>query len=263
MTTSSHSFVVLAYGESPYVEECIQSLLRQTRQGKVLLTTSTPSPYLTDISSRLGLALIVNPEAGGIAADWSFALASADTRYVTLAHQDDLYDSTYVEHCVEAAARHPDNLITFTRYREMRGDKITHYNLNLVVKSLMLKLAFGWRECARTPRQKRRVVAFGSPIPCPSVMYNRDALGHFAFSPGYEVNLDWDAWIRLVERPGSFVLVREKLMTHRIHSASQTTEGILNSRRRQEDLRCFERLWPRAIARALAVAYSLSYRSNR
>jgi len=204
----------------------------------------------------------VNPEAAGIAADWSFALASAATRYVTLAHQDDLYDPTYVESCLKAAERHPANLITFTRYREMRGRQTTNYSINLLVKSLMLKYAFAGRENARTPPQKRRVVAFGSPIPCPSVMYNRDSLGDFEFSRAYEVNLDWDAWIRLIDKPGSFVLVRETLMAHRLHTGSQTTEGILNRRRQFEDLLCFEQLWPKRIARVLAAAYSLSYRSN-
>ncbi len=39
---SEHTFVICAYRESPYLEECIQSLRGQTVASEILMVTSTP-----------------------------------------------------------------------------------------------------------------------------------------------------------------------------------------------------------------------------
>ena len=43
MKSNKHTFAVCAYKESPYLEECIQSVQNQTVQSKVIMTTSTPN----------------------------------------------------------------------------------------------------------------------------------------------------------------------------------------------------------------------------
>src|SRR5574341_1735144 len=83
----SHSFAVLAYGESPYVEECIRSLGAQSIKSRIFLATSTPSAFLRALSVQHGIPLVVNGLREGIAADWSFAYDACATKYVTLAHQ--------------------------------------------------------------------------------------------------------------------------------------------------------------------------------
>ena len=41
-----HTFVICAYQESEYLEECIRSLMRQTVKSEILMATSTPNPYI-------------------------------------------------------------------------------------------------------------------------------------------------------------------------------------------------------------------------
>lgn len=48
-----HTFVVLAYKESSYLEECIKSVLNQKYPSKVVIATSTPFNIL--IRGRLSL----------------------------------------------------------------------------------------------------------------------------------------------------------------------------------------------------------------
>ena len=36
-----HTFAICAYGDSPYLTECLDSLLRQTVKSTILLATST------------------------------------------------------------------------------------------------------------------------------------------------------------------------------------------------------------------------------
>src|SRR5437763_141463 len=97
---SSHAFVVMAYGDSPFLGNCLGSLRAQSVRSEILVTTSTPSAYIDQMAARHGAALIVNGEKAGIAADWNFALSAPEARRVTLAHQDDVYFPRFAERSV-------------------------------------------------------------------------------------------------------------------------------------------------------------------
>ena len=43
---SDHTFIICAYKESPFLAECIESILGQTVRGHVMMTTSTPNEYI-------------------------------------------------------------------------------------------------------------------------------------------------------------------------------------------------------------------------
>ena len=86
-----HTFVICAYKESPYLGECISSLLKQTVKSRILIATSTPNEYITRTAAEYEIPVIVNKGQGGIVQDWNFAYKQADTPYVTIAHQDDFY----------------------------------------------------------------------------------------------------------------------------------------------------------------------------
>lgn len=38
-----HTFAVCAYRESPFLEDCVRSLVRQTVKSRILIATSTPT----------------------------------------------------------------------------------------------------------------------------------------------------------------------------------------------------------------------------
>jgi hypothetical protein len=263
MSASAHSFVVPAYGLSPHLPACLASLQAQTVPSRIVVTTSTPSADLTRITADAGVELIVNPVARGAAADWTFALHAAPTPWATLAHQDDLYRPPYTERCLAAAAAAPDSLLVFTDYAEETEAGIREHTLNLRIKRVLLAPFFLGRRSIRGPRLRRQLLAQGCPIPCPTGMFNRERLSAFRFDPAFTINMDWDAWLRLAGQPGAFTLVRERLVIHRIHEASETTAGLSMGRRQEEDLRIFASIWPRPIAALLARVYARSYASNR
>ena len=60
-----HSFVVLAYKESPYLESCIRSVLHQSEESRVVIATSTPNSYIQKYADKYGLEIVINPQAGG------------------------------------------------------------------------------------------------------------------------------------------------------------------------------------------------------
>ena len=92
---TDHSFIICAYQESPYLEACIRSVLSQTVKSDVKLVTSTPNAYIQKVANRYGLPLIINKFSSGIADDWNFAIHTAETLLVTIAHQDDIYGKHY------------------------------------------------------------------------------------------------------------------------------------------------------------------------
>ncbi len=88
---AEHTFVILAYKESQYLENCLQSVLKQTLPGKVLIATSTPNSHITQIAGKYNIGVCVNKNGGSIGKDWNFGYRLAQTKYVIIAHQDDEY----------------------------------------------------------------------------------------------------------------------------------------------------------------------------
>lgn len=258
-----HTFALMAYKESPYLEDCVLSLINQTVPSKIIIFTSTPSQKVIDLAKKYDILLVINKGHCDIATDWSFAYNNSESEYITLVHQDDIYLPRYNELCFSVIDRSKtrDNLIIFTWYNDLVEDKEKIFNINFLVKKLLL-LPFVIKQDIRSRFLKKVLLSFGSPIPCPSVMYHKSRIGVFNFSETFNCNMDWDAWLRLSEKNGSFIFIHKKLLLHRIYKKSQTSLQIDCNGRRMEDLLIFKRLWPEPLARLLSAVYALSYKVN-
>jgi len=257
-----HTFAVVAYKDSPYLEECLLSLLRQTVKSEICISVSTPSLSVDRLAERYNIPILVNTKDGGIACDWTFAYNNCKTKYLTLAHYDDIYLPKYTERCLSAAGNKPF-LIAFTDYAELMPDNtLRKISVNALVKAA-LKTPFLIKRRISSGGVKKAVLSFGNPIACPAVMYNREDIGYFEFSGDLSYNMDWDAWLRLSSRRGDFVYIKDRLLLHRLHKGSQTSLLIENKVRKQEELYLFRRLWPGPVARVLSDVYSLGAGSNK
>lgn len=257
----SHSFVVPAYGRSPYLRECLESLRAQTRPSPIAIATSTPYEGLDALAAEYGASLHVHAPNAGIGHDWNMAVAQARTELVTIAHQDDVYLPRFAERSIAAAAAVPGVSLVATGYGELLGQAQRFHTPMLWVKRVLLELAFLGRGAIAGTGAKQRALRFGCAISCPTVTLRVDADAP-SFREDLRVNLDWDAWLRRARRPGAFAYVREALMLHRIHEASETSGAVLDGVRAREDREIFDSLWPRPVARCLARVYALSYASG-
>lgn len=258
-----HTFLVLAYKESPYLEACLKSLLAQKTPSEIVICSSTPSSFLTEIASRYGLELKINPVQQGIGADWEFAYAQAQTPYLTLAHQDDEYDPNYTLQLLALAESLPEATLLFPAYAEIVGAQWQKNSLNLVVKRAMLRLSFGFSHAIRSTFWKRISLSIGNPICCPAVMYHKRAIGALSFPKEKRFVLDWEVWIDLAKRAGDFVYLPQCLMGHRIHPDSETTKVTESDLRSQEEREMFYKLWPKPVAFSINLLYALGHHSNR
>ena len=76
---SQHTFVVLAYKESPFLEDCIKSVMNQQYNSDVVIATSTPNAFIDAIAKKYGLKVIARPEKDrgrGAASDFDFGALS-------------------------------------------------------------------------------------------------------------------------------------------------------------------------------------------
>jgi hypothetical protein len=255
---ASHAVVVMAYGDSPFLGDCLGSLRAQSVASELLVTTSTPSPYVDEVAAGHGATVRVNGEKGGIAADWNFALTATDARRVTLAHQDDLYFPRFAERSLALLDERPDAAACFTGYEQIADDgRVTSSRLSRV-KHLLDRFILG-RTRVVSPARMRAFLSLGNPLPCSSMTFNRDRLGEFRFSNAYRSNLDWDAWLRLAQRGEVFVRAPEALVGRRHNALTETSRLIRDGVRQREDLAMFRRLWPSPLAEMIAFAYRSSY----
>lgn len=256
-----HTFVVCAYRESQYLEECVCSVLNQKCKSTVVMSTATPNAHIEEIARKYNLELFVSEGPSSIANDWNFAVECANTELVTLAHQDDIYEQEYSEKIVDAYQKAKGPIIVFSDYSELRNGIKVKTNRLLKIKRIMLfPLRFS---CAGKSRfVRRRILSFGSAICCPAVTLVRTRIPRPLFENNMKSNIDWQAWELLSRRDGSFVYVPERLMAHRIHKESTTSSLLIDNARREEDLMVFKKFWPDWIARMIEKIYQLSEKSN-
>ncbi|MBM6948817.1 glycosyltransferase [Mordavella massiliensis] len=260
-----HTFVICAYKESPYLEKCIQSLKQQILESNIIIVTSTPSVYIESLADKYEIPYLINKGESGITQDWNFGYQCAvnqyQSKYITIAHQDDIYDKNYLSSMLKRvkSAIHP--LIAFSDYYEIRCEKKVTVNTVLKIKRLML-LPLKFSLLRRSKWVRRRILSFGSPICCPSVTFVVDNLPRVIFENHYRACEDWEAWEKISKLKGEFLYVPEMLMGHRIHEDSETTSAIGDNKRTLEEYQMFCKFWPKIIAKILSKEYAKSQQSN-
>jgi len=261
LSRTLHSFVIPAFGDSPFLEECLASLASQQLRSPVTVSTSTPSPGLLSRVERHHARLHVHAPNRGIGADWNAAIDQADSHWATIAHQDDVYDSQYTARMLQAVENFPDTSIAFCAADEIR-EGVRSVTTHMRVKRALTEFAFLGRQSICGTRAKRRLLCLGNPIVCPSVMINLRKLGGLRFDETFRSNLDWAAWLELAVREGRFRYVRETLVAQRTHAEAETTSAIACGIRRAEDRHMFSSIWPGPVAAIISRTYELGYRNR-
>ncbi len=262
MTT--HTFVVLAYKESKYLEQCILSVLNQEHKSDVVIATSTPNFFISSLAKKYNLNIFERKDGKkGIGYDFDFARTCVPSDLVTIAHQDDFYEPEYSKKIIEAYDECQNSTILFTDYYEIRNGVHVYENKNLKIKRCLLK-SLKNSALAHKKFFKRISLAFGNSICCPAVTFcNKNIKKDALFSCDMLCNIDWYAWEQVSNIKGCFNYIPEPLMGHRIHEESTTTEIIENNNRSREDYEMFKKFWVAPIAKVLTKLYSNSEKSNK
>lgn len=260
---SEHTFVICAYGESQYLEECVLSCINQEsvlkKDSIVIMYTSTPNEMIEKISKKYNVPLFTG-QGGSIGKDWNSALNCVQTSFATIAHQDDLYLPEYGDNILKVFSKNKRLNLVFTDYFEIDNEgKKRERNINLRIKTIglhiMSLLPFKWYQ--------RRIYAFGNFISCPAVSFNLNRLKDFQFDEELRMVVDWDAWERIMRKSGRIQFVPQKLMAHRIHAESETTAATQDRTREQEEYMMYERYWGKVISKLFMKLYVLNQKANK
>lgn len=255
-----HTFVICAYQESEYLEECILSLKNQKSESLVLMVTSTPNAHISSLSEKYAIPLYINPH-GGITQDWNFGLSKVKTKYATIAHQDDVYEPEYGRKILQAMEKSGKALIAFSDYAEIRDRKQVTDTKILKIKRLML-MPLRIKALQGMKFVRRFILSFGDPICCPAVSFNLERVPRPVFADGFRSCEDWEAWEKISRMDGAFVYLPEPLMYHRIHEESETSKMIQNRTRAEENYRMYCKFWPKPIAKRINRYYTKSEEFN-
>lgn len=261
---NEHVFAVCAYKESPFLESCIHSLINQKEKCDVVVVTSTPCDYIEDIVRKYKLQYYVNTGKSGITQDWNFAYScvSEKYKYITIAHQDDIYEPEFLTSTLALFEQSKKPLIAFTDYYEIREGKKVLKNQLLLIKRIMLS-PLRVKKFWKLKWIRRRILSLGSPICCPSVTFCVKNLPEVIFKDGFRACEDWEAWEMISKLDGEFIYSPKRLMGHRIHEGSETSAIINDNKRSEEELKMFCKFWPEWFAKIIVKYYAKGQKSNQ
>ena len=258
---SDHTFVIVAYKDNPYLEETMLSVINQSTKSNILLSTSTPSPYIENLCNKYNIRYVINPNGKGAGSDWNYGYNHAKTKLVTIVHQDDIYEKDYLKEVLNYCNKVNNLLIGFTDYYELRDSKKISDLKILKIKRVMNYL-FKYNYFKKAKWYRKRILAFGDCISCPTVVLNKEKLGNDIFDTTMKNSCDYITWVNIAFKEGDFVYVPKILVGHRIYEESATTKNIADNSRTREDLKIMEMLWPKPIAKLIHRYYIKSEDSN-
>ncbi len=179
------------------------------------------------------IAYARNPRPNGMVGNWTFAVETAKTPWVTLLHADDELMPDYAKLMQELAAQHPDAAMFFCRAAiiDAQGraklsipDLVKHWIDPGDVDRVVLE---GERGAASLLR--------GNYIMCPTACYQRQILLKEGFSPAWQQVQDLELYLRLLG--GGYTLIGVGIEAYRYRRHGENATSIMTkdlSRFREE-----------------------------
>ena len=233
-----HTFVILAYNESDDLEECIKSVINQSVKSNVLIATSTPNDYIIDLASNYSLGIMVNKEKSNKGCDYNFAINSFDSKLVTIAHQDDLYDRNYAKEIIACYKNKKDATIIFTDNYEIENENKIKKSKKLFWKRYFLfPLRFSFFQDKKF--FKLRCLRREKYICTSSITFVKDNIHNDIFPTNFKYDNDWQGLIDLAKQKTRFVYLKKDLVGYRIDY------NKTNKKKYQEDKRILKSLYPK------------------
>lgn len=232
-----HTFVILAYLENDNLEECIKSVLNQTVKSNVIIATSTKSDFIIDLASEYGLGVMINDSSSNKANDYNYALNAFDTKLVTIAHQDDVYDRNYVKEILKSYEQNNDASIIFTDYYEVLNDKKIKDNFKKRITKLLLK-PLKYKRLQNKKYFKKLSLKYKQCFCTSSVTYVKENIEKEFFSNELTYNNDWLSFINLANVNSKFVYINKKLIWKRVKEVLNNEEKI------NENIFIYRKMWP-------------------
>ncbi|SJZ84415.1 glycosyltransferase [Anaerorhabdus furcosa] len=252
----NHAFVICAYKDSKYLEECILSLVNQNNPSPIYMSTSTINNHIKNLADKYNLELFVSKDETSIANDWNYALKCTNFDYITLCHQDDIYNKNYSVYIKKSINKNKNFSIICTRGSVLKNGKEMKYIPELIIKNI-LNIPLTIPYIKKTYFARKFSLMFADAICCPTVTFNRIYSTNL-FDNSFVNNLDWEAWVRISKINAELIHIPKYLVTHRIHNNSTSIKNIESKIREKENYSIYRMYWGEHVSRFLAKLLRLS-----
>lgn len=238
--TQRVSVIIPCWNGERHLAETIRSLQSQTVQDfDLVLLDDASTDSSVGIAEELAgdrIRIVRNATSLGLARNWNKAMDLAETEYVALAHQDDLYHPAWLETLLAHLEDHP--LAGFAHCRARTIDEEGHTNDSAIET---YKLRF-WQDVDTMDRgDVYRRLYHGNFICCPSILYRLEAHRRAGgFSEDLSFCADWDFSFRVLLAGMEIQAVPETLISYRRHRSNATRDQVASLNRYREEIRTLE-----------------------
>lgn len=227
-----------------FLEATLRSILAQTlRDFRLVVLDDASEDDSAGVMARVAgerAVIVRNSKRLGITANWNRALSSAETGYLLIAHQDDLYEPAYLVSMATLLDRHPRAFMAHCRASTIDE---TGQDIDSAAERYKNRFWPDGDEYERDPAVEIAVLGRGNYVMCPSVMLRVEctpAIG--TFDERLRFVADWDYWLRGLESGFTIAGTRQRLIRYRRHSASATREAEKSLLRYDEEIALLEKL---------------------
>lgn len=244
------SVVVPVYNGMPYLDEAVQSVLRQTYTDLEVVVVDNASTdgtgeALAAVHNDDRVRVVRNPETVPAAENWNRALEAANGEWVKLLCADDVLAPSCVAEQLAAARAEPTAVLVASQRRIITGSgAVARQRHGLGRLEGVVDGAAAVRACVRAGTN-----LLGEPA---AVLLRRDVLERTGgFDARYAYMIDLELWCRVLEH-GPAVALRTPLADFRVHGASWSTD--LSSQQAVQAHLLFQRLtdkWPQVTGKDL------------
>jgi len=229
--SSSVVIVIAAYNNGPYLQEAVDSALRQEYANfRVVVINDQSSDNSTDIlagyNSEEKLTIISNHKNLGKPGSLNTVLPNIEADYIALMDGDDVMYSNRLAKQVEFMDSHPDVGASsgFMHYISAGGNI-----LGQAVSDLLSVAAAKAYEARNEP--------FAICSSCAILRSEIFKDSSLLYRPQFWPADDIDLWNRIYEKGWQVMVQPEVLMQYRIHGGSTVTADFVNSRKQFEYVR--------------------------
>lgn len=218
------SVIMPTYNGRPYLDDALQSIALNTRDGVEIIAVDDGSTdgTLDDLrrwSAGLPLQVISRPRTGNWVAGANIGLAAARGRYLCFLHQDDRWEADRLERLHALTMAYPEAafLVHAAWFIDKKGQRVGRWTCPFQSGHLL------------SPEESLPHLAVQNFIAMPAPLFSRAAVERVGpMDESLWFTADWVYWGKLMAE-GSTLYDSGTLASFRIHPFSQTARGTRGS----------------------------------
>lgn len=221
-----------------FLAATIQSLLDQSERSFRLLclddSSADDSVAVVSSVSDPRIEVIVADEHSSLAENWNRALDMTATRYLVIAHQDDVYEPDFLARMLPLMEGHPRAFAAHCKSAAIDGDGHA-----VRLPAARYKETF-WPSAdpyEREPADEIGILSRGNYVIASSVILRMEAVRQIGrFDPSLQFVTDWQYWLRGLNAGFTLAGIHARLVRFRRHPWTATRLTELSLRRYEEEI---------------------------